>query len=386
MHPSAQGYYERGHESGRLAAPTGVVEFERTQEIVLRHLPQPPAVVADIGGGPGAYAIWLAALGYTVTHRDLMPLHVEQLMSSVRDPARIQSAVADARDLDLPDLSVDAVLLLGPLYHLDRREDRLAALGEALRVLRRGGHAFVAAISRWAPRTDGVLRTKAARHRSRSTPVGLSAIPSIWRVTSSSQPTTTATRGSRSKFSCLRERADVSNTSSHSSVAAMPTRAASGCPSGPVVATTARRRSRTNATSSSGLMAGSMVPRSPQVPARLLVLEDRLTSQPLTGAALGEPRMAPPDHGGEDRPDAFAANRERVADARRGARTGGGADLPLDQAVGFEMTDGLGENLMGDPRSQPLELVEPAGAPSQRVKHDELPLPANDLQRRAHRA
>lgn len=160
MHPSARGYYERGNEAGRLAAPIGVVEFERTQEIVLRHLPQPPAVVADIGGGPGAYAIWLAGLGYTVTHRDLMPLHVEQLMSSVGDAARIQSAVADARHLDLADLSVDALLLLGPLYHLDRREDRLAALGEAFRVLRPGGHAFVAAISRWAPRTDGVLRTR----------------------------------------------------------------------------------------------------------------------------------------------------------------------------------------------------------------------------------
>jgi hypothetical protein len=31
-----------------------------------------PAVVADIGGGPGRYALWLASLGYQVEHRDLM--------------------------------------------------------------------------------------------------------------------------------------------------------------------------------------------------------------------------------------------------------------------------------------------------------------------------
>ncbi len=38
------------------------------------------------------------------------------------------TAVADARHLDLPDASVDAVLLLGPLYHLHERADRLRAL------------------------------------------------------------------------------------------------------------------------------------------------------------------------------------------------------------------------------------------------------------------
>ena len=33
--------------------------------------------------------------------------------------------MGDARDLDLADASVDAVLLLGPLYHLRRRAERL---------------------------------------------------------------------------------------------------------------------------------------------------------------------------------------------------------------------------------------------------------------------
>jgi hypothetical protein len=42
-------------------------------------LPPPPAVIADIAGGPGRYALWLASLGYQVEHRDLMPLHVTQL-------------------------------------------------------------------------------------------------------------------------------------------------------------------------------------------------------------------------------------------------------------------------------------------------------------------
>src|SRR6201994_1455853 len=159
-------YYERGEEEARLSvSAAGLLEFERTTEIVLRHLPPPPAVVADIGGGPGRYSHWLAGLGYQGVHRDLMPLHVAQLQESQLQQAqdagaRIDSAVADARDLDLADASVDAVLLLGPLYHLDQHRDRVAALAEARRIARPGGPVFAAAINRWAMRLDDVLRRR----------------------------------------------------------------------------------------------------------------------------------------------------------------------------------------------------------------------------------
>ncbi len=153
-------YYDRGREQARLGESYGPLEFARTQEIILRHLPPPPAVVADIGGGPGRYALWLARLGYQVVHRDLVPLHVDQLREAAGDDPRVQAAVGDARQLDLGSGSADAVLLLGPLYHLDRREDRLQALAEARRVVRPGGPVFAAAISRWAGRIDGMLRLR----------------------------------------------------------------------------------------------------------------------------------------------------------------------------------------------------------------------------------
>ena len=154
---ATRAYYDRGDELDRLTTGSGEVEFERTKEIILRHLPAAPAIVADIGGGPGRYALWLAGLGYRVLHRDLMPLHVGQLRQAAAGEPGIDSAVADARDLDLGDRSADAVLLLGPLYHLERRPDRLRALAEARRVARRGGPVFAAAISRWAARLDGIL-------------------------------------------------------------------------------------------------------------------------------------------------------------------------------------------------------------------------------------
>lgn len=150
-----QAHYALGREADRLTQDVGRMEYERTQEIVLRALPAAPAVVADIGGGPGRYAVWLAELGYSVEHRDLAPGHVEQL-ASVR-PESVTTKLADARRLDLGDGSVDAVLLLGPLYHLQTEVERLAALTEAARIVRPGGPVFIAAISRWAPRLHGLV-------------------------------------------------------------------------------------------------------------------------------------------------------------------------------------------------------------------------------------
>lgn len=153
-------YYGLEQERDRLTEARGVVEYERTKEIVLRRLPAPPAVVADIGGGPGRYSQWLAGRGHQVEHRDLMPLHVRQLQADAATTPGLRTAVGDARDLDLADASVDAVLLLGPLYHLRHRDQRLRALAEARRIVRPGGPVFVAAISRWAPRLDGELRAR----------------------------------------------------------------------------------------------------------------------------------------------------------------------------------------------------------------------------------
>ncbi|MBA3286758.1 MAG: class I SAM-dependent methyltransferase [Acidimicrobiia bacterium] len=157
-------YYVLGLEQSRLDSGPGLVEFERTKEIVLRHLPDARCDVADIGGGPGRYALWLAGLGYAVRHRDLVSLHVEQLTAASAGRDDIDTAVCDATRLDLDDQAVDAVLLLGPLYHLPRRRDRLQALREARRIVTPGGPVFVAAISRWAARLNGVLVEQLYRH------------------------------------------------------------------------------------------------------------------------------------------------------------------------------------------------------------------------------
>jgi ubiquinone/menaquinone biosynthesis C-methylase UbiE len=139
-------YYQQSDEQSRLHAGSGLLERARTQEIILRDLPPPPATILDIGGGPGEYAGWLAALGYHVYLLDPSEKHIEQ---ALRLPlAGVQ--IGDARSLPCEDGFADAALLLGPLYHLTERADRIRALREAFRALRPAGVVFAAAISRYA--------------------------------------------------------------------------------------------------------------------------------------------------------------------------------------------------------------------------------------------
>src|SRR5262249_32929123 len=153
-------YYQEVAEEGRLAAGPGQLEFVRTQEVVLRHLPPPPATVLDVGGAAGAYALWLAEKGYQVHLLDAVPRLVgEARRRSEASPHRISTCqVGDARALPFGEGAAAAVLLLGPLYHLTDGAERLRALGEVYRVLRRGGVMFAAAISRCASALDGVAR------------------------------------------------------------------------------------------------------------------------------------------------------------------------------------------------------------------------------------
>jgi ubiquinone/menaquinone biosynthesis C-methylase UbiE len=118
-------------------------------------------VIYDVGGGPGVYAAWLARLGHNVHLLDAVHLHVEQALaiSSIQPETPIASCrQGDARDLPFDDQSGEATLLLGPLYHLTDRSERVAALREAARVTRRGGLVFAAAISRFASALDGLQR------------------------------------------------------------------------------------------------------------------------------------------------------------------------------------------------------------------------------------
>lgn len=139
-------------------------EFAVTMRALQAHLSPPPAQVLDCGGGPGRYAVELARRGYQVILFDLSAaaLHLARENAAAAGVALAGYEHGSATDLSrFPDDSFDAVLLMGPLYHLLEEGERLQALSEARRVLKPGGPCFAAFISRYA-----VPRWAAAREPS----------------------------------------------------------------------------------------------------------------------------------------------------------------------------------------------------------------------------
>jgi len=153
-------YYGDYDEQARLSSNLGEIEFVRTQNIISRYLKSPPAKVLDIGGAAGRYSRWLAKEGYEVHLLDPVPKHIEQAKeaSDAQSEMPIAScSVGDARQLEFDDEIAEAVLLLGPLYHLIEAQDRIRSLTEAYRVLKPGGYLYAAGISRFASTIDGLV-------------------------------------------------------------------------------------------------------------------------------------------------------------------------------------------------------------------------------------
>lgn len=142
--------YNAGAERNRLRTGIGIIEFERTKEILLDKLSPPPAVIYDIGGAYGEYAWWLASLGYEVHLFDLSETNIRMSaeLSDEYPGLSLKSAeVCDARAIARPDKSADAVLLMGPLYSITEYEERILTIIESRRVLKDNGVLFSAALT-----------------------------------------------------------------------------------------------------------------------------------------------------------------------------------------------------------------------------------------------
>lgn len=156
-----QEFYGLYDETYRLKYTLGELERVRSCAILERVLPPPPAVVLDIGGGPGVYLRWLLERGYHAHLVDPVESHIHQAQAVVADhtgSAQASARLGNALALEFEDTMADAVLLMGPLYHLLERDDRVASLVEARRVLRSGGVVVAAAIPRFASLLDGLNR------------------------------------------------------------------------------------------------------------------------------------------------------------------------------------------------------------------------------------
>ncbi|GAB4495815.1 MAG: methyltransferase domain-containing protein [Anaerolineales bacterium] len=129
------------------------LEFAVTCRALKDFLPAAPAAILDCGCGPGRYALHLAQQGYTLSLFDLSELNLTYAQMKLRAAGCTwaDSTPGSATDLShYADAVFDAVLCMGPLYHLLHAQDQRQALRECWRVLKPGGVLLTAFVSRYA--------------------------------------------------------------------------------------------------------------------------------------------------------------------------------------------------------------------------------------------
>ena len=137
-------YYTGYDEDGRLRSKHGMVEFLTTMRYVQRYL-RPGMRIMEIGAATGRYSHELARQGYWVDAVELLEHNIELFEQNTIPGEKVTVRQGNAMDLSaFEDEIYDITLLLGPMYHLFSREDKLKALGEAIRVTKKGGIVFVA--------------------------------------------------------------------------------------------------------------------------------------------------------------------------------------------------------------------------------------------------
>ena len=144
-------HYDAGADNEDARLERHQLEYDLTWRYLTRYLP-PVGSILEIGAGTGRYTLALCRRGHAVTAVDLSAVLLERCQRRLAAEGldgRAQYVVADARDLHaVPATAFDAVLLMGPLYHLVFEEDRREAVRQAADRLRSGGVLFSAHLSR----------------------------------------------------------------------------------------------------------------------------------------------------------------------------------------------------------------------------------------------
>ena len=137
-------YYNSHDEEGRLAPRANSVEFITTMKYIKKYLEKGMKVL-EIGAGTGRYSLALADEGYCVDAVELIQHNIDVFKSKIKPAQNVTVVQGDACNLSfIEDNKYDITLLLGPMYHLFKEEDRRSALSEAIRVTKTGGIVFVA--------------------------------------------------------------------------------------------------------------------------------------------------------------------------------------------------------------------------------------------------
>jgi len=151
-------FYDKASEETRLSKGMGIFEFERIQSLIEKYLCHPSSTIIDVGGGTGKYSEWLAKKGHKVHLVEPVSKHLriaQHRAHKLKNKFSVHQGAA--QKLEFPNNYADLILLHGPLYHLQDKRDRDAAICEAKRVLKNNGIILGFAINYTASTLAGLL-------------------------------------------------------------------------------------------------------------------------------------------------------------------------------------------------------------------------------------
>lgn len=141
------GEKEKNEDSRLTRSRHGQLEYLTTMNYIHKFVPSGSKIL-EVGAGTGRYSVALAREGYDVMAVELVGNNLEILRQNAAGLKNLASYQGDAEDLGLfADSSFDAVLVLGPMYHLYEKAEQHRALDEAIRVTKPGGVMMAAFLS-----------------------------------------------------------------------------------------------------------------------------------------------------------------------------------------------------------------------------------------------
>jgi ubiquinone/menaquinone biosynthesis C-methylase UbiE len=151
-------FYNKASEETRLDKGMGIFEFERVKSLIEKYIPSSSSKIIDIGGGTGKYSEWLAKKGHQVHLVEPVTKHIKLAQKRANKlKNKFSVKLGESRKLEFKNNFADLIILHGPLYHLQKKEDRDLTICEAKRVLKNNGIILAFAINYTASTLVGLL-------------------------------------------------------------------------------------------------------------------------------------------------------------------------------------------------------------------------------------
>lgn len=151
-------FYNKVSEETRLDKGMGVFEFERIKSLIEKYITSSSLIIIDIGGGTGKYSEWLSKKGHQVHLVEPVSKHIKIARNRANKlKNKFSVRIGESRELGFSSNFADLILLHGPLYHLQKKEDRDLTIREAKRVLKNNGIILGFAINYTASTLVGLL-------------------------------------------------------------------------------------------------------------------------------------------------------------------------------------------------------------------------------------